>query len=216
MYQSAGKRAFDLVLGLGLILVALPVIAVCAVGSAVAFRTWPIFVQPRLGRDGREFRFIKLRSLPRSTPRQLDKNAVKQLAIPRWGRFLRRFHLDELPELMLVPLGRMSLVGPRPEMPEIAARYSPDFLATRLSVRPGCTGLWQVSEAVEGMIYEAPEYDSAYVANVSARLDAWILLKTVSSTLFGRQIGSLDEVPGSLLPNGPGLPAGPTAQAPTV
>ena len=200
MYRHFGKRAFDVVVGSLLALVILPVLLVIAVGSAVVFRTWPIFVQPRVGRDGRTFALLKLRSMPRTAPVALDKYTLHDVRIPAWGRLLRRTHLDELPQLLLVPFGGMSLVGPRPEMPVICDRYLPEILEARQSVRPGCTGLWQVSRALTGMIYEAPEYDLAYVANVGLRLDVWVLVKSVSAILLHRPIESLDDVPASLLP----------------
>jgi lipopolysaccharide/colanic/teichoic acid biosynthesis glycosyltransferase len=113
--------------GVLLALVALPVIIVCALGSAIALRSWPFFVQPRVGYRGREFRFIKIRSLPRTTPVATDKYSLDGLSTNRFGQLLRRTHLDELPQLLLVPIGRMSLVGPRPEMPELLERYPTEF-----------------------------------------------------------------------------------------
>lgn len=192
-YARWGKRGLDLVVGTALSFLVLPVIAVLAVGAAIVFRTNPFFVQRRTGRDGREFRCPKIRTLPRATAIALDKYALADLSVPHFGTLLRRFHLDELPQVLLVPLGIMSLVGPRPEMVEMRDRYPESFRRVRERVRPGCTGLWQVSVAVTGMIYEAPEYDERYVEGLSLRLDLWILGQTVRS-MFGRERVRLEDL----------------------
>jgi lipopolysaccharide/colanic/teichoic acid biosynthesis glycosyltransferase len=171
------KRPLDTILALPLIVISLPLIVVLACGSAAAFRSWPIFLQRRVGRHGRLFWVPKIRTLPGSAPRGVDKYSL-ELQTNRFGRFLRRTHLDEFPQLWLVPLGRMSLVGPRPEMPELLDRYPVAFAELRARVRPGCTGLWQLSPAACGLIYEAPLYDEYYVEQVSFRLDARLLRET--------------------------------------
>lgn len=190
------KRPADVVLGGIAALVALPIVATLAVVGAVVFRGNPFFVQSRVGKDGRDFRLWKLRSLPPETPRYADKYALQEVPVCAYGRFIRRFHLDELPQLFHVPTGRMSLVGPRPEMRFLHEQMPPAFAEMRVSVRPGCTGLWQLSPAVERLICEAPEYDCFYVAHRSWRLDAWILWRTVLTLLrIGRPI-TLAQVPG--------------------
>jgi exopolysaccharide production protein ExoY len=195
MYVRGGKRALDLTLGLVLALVALPVILMCAALSAIGFRAWPIFVQPRVGRNGRIFRFPKIRTLPLSTCTAADKYALESAPIPRWAHALRQSHLDELPQLLLVPFGRMSLVGPRPEMPGMCDRYPRDFLRARLAVRPGCTGLWQVSPATPAMIYEAPEHDLAYLERMSLGLDLWVLWRSPLAMLGRPSPGFLERRP---------------------
>ena len=115
------KRGVDIVVGTVLAVVALPLILVLAVGAAVTLRAWPIFVQDRIGKDGRTFRLPKVRTLPPDTASSTDKYSLSKVRIPAFGRVLRRTHLDELPQLLLVPFGLMSLVGPRPEMPEVLA-----------------------------------------------------------------------------------------------
>jgi lipopolysaccharide/colanic/teichoic acid biosynthesis glycosyltransferase len=195
MYQRFGKRAFDVIAGTALALVALPVMVLLCAGSTIVFRTWPVFVQQRVGHRGRVFSFPKIRTLRQSATRALDKYELDAAAIPWWGRTLRRSHLDELPQLLLVPLGRMSLVGPRPEMTELMDRYPPHLAAARQTVRPGCTGVWQISESAAKMIYEAPEYDLVYVENVSLRLDLWLLFRTVPGLLFAPPIAGIDALP---------------------
>lgn len=112
------------------------------------------------------------------TASSTDKYSLRNVRIPAFGRVLRRTHLDELPQLLLVPFGLMSLVESRPEMPEVAARYPAEFVAERTSVRPGCTCLWQLSDSADGLIYEAPEYDRAYLRHSGPLLDTWILYRT--------------------------------------
>jgi lipopolysaccharide/colanic/teichoic acid biosynthesis glycosyltransferase len=189
------KRGVDIVVGTVLAVIALPLIVVLAIGAAVTLRAWPIFVQDRLGKDGRTFRFPKVRTLPPDTAASTDKYSLSGVRIPTYGRLLRRTHLDELPQLLLVPFGLMSLVGPRPEMPEVAARYPADFVAERTSVRPGCTCLWQLSDSANGLIYEAPEYDRAYLRHSGPLLDAWILYRTARAWLPKSSAIELGELP---------------------
>lgn len=179
------KRTLDVVVGLVLALAVTPMILIAAVVTAVSLRAWPFFSQQRVGRDGRTFRFFKIRTLPKSTPAYADKYAVADARMPWFSRMLRERHLDELPQLWLVVAGRMSLVGPRPEMPQLHARMDPDFGRLRTSVRPGCTGLWQISEGSTGMIHEAPEFDRFYVQHVSVGFDLWILGRTLGLVLPG-------------------------------
>ena len=172
------KRTADLVLGTALAVLALPAIVLIALGAAIALRASPFFVQRRVGMGGRLIPMVKLRTLPRSAPRYASKYDLDEVCIPRFTAFLRRMHLDELPQLFLVPLGYLSLVGPRPEMPGMHALAERAFADERVQVRPGCTGLWQISEAAAGLIWEAPEYDRYYLRNRSTRLDAWIMWRT--------------------------------------
>ncbi|HEX2028222.1 MAG TPA: sugar transferase, partial [Nitriliruptorales bacterium] len=176
---TVGKRLFDLVVSLLLCVVAVPVVAVVALGAAASLRCWPFFVQERVGTSGRPLRFVKVRTLPAATPRYADKYGLSDVAIPPFPALLRRWHLDELPQLFLVPFGRLSLVGPRPEMPHLHARMARRFAETRTSVRPGCTGLWQIGAGAERLILETPQYDLFYLAHGNLRLDLWILWRTV-------------------------------------
>lgn len=189
------KRGTDLVLGSLLALVVTPVVLLLALPVALQFRAWPFFTQHRLGRRGRPFRIVKLRTMPPHTPVYADKYDIRSITLPRLARLLRRYHLDELPQLWLVPIGRMSLVGPRPEMAFLHAHLHPRVASTRLSVRPGCTGLWQVSVHVRALIHEHPEYDLTYVANRSLRLDAWIVWHTVRKLLGRPTELTLESVP---------------------
>lgn len=189
------KRLIDVIAGSILALAALPLIVVFALVTAWSLRCSPFFVQPRVGRGGKLFPCWKLRTLPTTAPRDADKYAIRDLPIPRFARFLRATHLDELPQLFLVPIGFMALVGPRPEMANLHSSGDPAFAQARTSVRPGCTGLWQTSVDHHRLIWEAPHYDLFYLRHANVRLDAWILWRTVASALHLRGQISLDDVP---------------------
>lgn len=190
------KRLLDVVLGTILSVVALPVIAVAAVAVAYSLRTWRVlFVQERVGLRGRPFRIVKLRTLPLDAPPEAPKYALRDVKTTRVGKFLRRTHLDELPQLLLVPVGRMSLVGPRPEMVSLAERVDPGFVAVRTSVRPGCTGLWQASIDSWRLLHERPAYDLFYARNHTLRLDLWILWRTFRAFVVGGKLIELGDVP---------------------
>lgn len=172
------KRLLDLVIGAMLAVVAAPIVLVLAAISAVVLRAWPFFVQERVGRHGRRFRIVKIRTLPPSAPAYADKYEIASVSIPPFCEWLRRSHLDELPQLFLVPLGHMSLVGPRPEMAMLLEKSDPEFVRVRSLVRPGCTGLWQVGGRTDSLIDESPDYDLYYLGESSLRLDCWILWRT--------------------------------------
>jgi lipopolysaccharide/colanic/teichoic acid biosynthesis glycosyltransferase len=164
-------------------LLTLPLLVPCLVISAVRFRANPIFRQERVGLDQQTFLLPKIRSLPRTTSTTLDKYTLNTVTHGRWTRLLRRSHIDELPQLWSVAAGNMSLVGPRPEMVALSSTFDPDFVKMRTSVLPGMTGAWQISEASAELINESPEYDRIYVESASAKLDLWILLRTIQ--IFG-------------------------------
>ncbi len=108
---------------------------------------------------------------------------------------LRGHHLDELPQLWLVIAGKMTLVGPRPEMPTLSASFDPEFVAERWRCKPGCTGLWQVSKGSRGLIGESPEWDRHYVDHATLRLDLWIMFRTVLMMAKLREVQQLSDIP---------------------
>jgi lipopolysaccharide/colanic/teichoic acid biosynthesis glycosyltransferase len=156
-----------------------------------------IFKQERVGRDGNVFTVYKLRTMRPdrrkvALPFDGDDRRVnhKSPNDPRHvplGRFLRKWSLDELPQFWNVALGDMSLVGPRPELPEIVARYE-DWQHRRHEVKPGVTGLWQVSERGGTPMHEATDVDIEYVDSVSLASDLRILMLTIPAAL-GSQKG---------------------------
>lgn len=180
------KRCVDLTLGTTLAAVSLPFITLFALIVAIELRAWPFFVQERIGRYGVPFRMPKLRTLPKEAHPYADKFSFTELLIPRFCRFLRDSHIDELPQLWLVPIGKMSLVGPRPKMPDWAEPIDPSIGWLRTRIRPGCTGLWQIGPHSHLTVSAAPQYDKAYMEQARVRLDFWILWRTVAR-LFGGQ-----------------------------
>jgi lipopolysaccharide/colanic/teichoic acid biosynthesis glycosyltransferase len=186
-------------------LVALPVILLLAVGVAASLRAWPFFVQRRPGWQGRTFTIIKLRTLPPATPHYAMKDVlgIESMRLPKLCAALRRTHLDELPQLFAVVTGRMSLVGPRPLQPIEIEPVEKDFETLRRSVRPGCTGLWQLSVAASDKVASAPRFDIFYVNYASTLLDLWIVARTVGWVLGLVEPIDLGNIPRRLL--GPGL-----------
>jgi len=179
------KRLMDLVLGGLALLVAGPVMAVIGVIIGLTDGRPVIFTQERVGQFGRTFRMFKFRSMYRNVPAYAP--TPKDPADPRItpvGRFLRRTSLDELPQLLNVLRGEMSLVGPRPEMPFIVARYTP-AQRERLLAKPGITGLWQISADRAFEIHENIDYDLYYIRNRSLLLDVVILLHTLIFAIRG-------------------------------
>ncbi|GLY95558.1 exopolysaccharide biosynthesis polyprenyl glycosylphosphotransferase [Actinoplanes sp. NBRC 103695] len=153
-----------------------------------------LFRQVRVGRDGREFRIFKFRSMYVDAEARLaelrhlnehDGVLFKMRDDPRVtpvGRWLRRFSVDELPQLLNVLTGQMSLVGPRPPLPSEVAAYADD-VRRRLAVKPGMTGLWQVSGRSDLSWEEAVRLDLRYVENWSLSLDLVILLRTMTAVV---------------------------------
>ncbi|HVV36723.1 MAG TPA: sugar transferase [Acidimicrobiales bacterium] len=193
----------DIVGGALLSLAAVPLIAVGTVVVMVTLRTTsPFFTQTRIGRNGRELRFPKLRTMPRSMPAYALKTEVSFDHLPRPMKFLRRMHIDELPQLFLVVTGALSLVGPRPKMPDAVEPVDAAYGAARVRVRQGCTGLWQISTAKSLLPKDHPEYDLFYVEHQSLRLDLWILWRTLMHGLRLTNLITLDDVPAWTLRQG--------------
>ncbi len=173
------KRAADIVLAsLGLLLLALP----CAFAALLIRLTSPgpaLFQQLRVGHHGRLFYLYKFRSMFVDCPAyEFSPQTGFDNRITRVGRFLRRTCFDEVPQLWNVLRGEMSLVGPRPEMPFIVDGYTPSQMK-RLAVKPGLTGLWQLSGDRQCLIHENLEYDLYYIRNGNFFMDLAVLLHSV-------------------------------------
>jgi exopolysaccharide biosynthesis polyprenyl glycosylphosphotransferase len=185
------KRAFDVVVTLIISIVAIPVVALCALAIAVGSAGSPFYRQERLGRNGEEFHVWKLRSMIRDAERETGPvmTAVDDERRTPVGRFVRRYSLDELPQLWNVLVGEMSLVGPRPERPFFARKFEETVprYRERLQVAPGCTGWAQVNDLRQSSsIEERVFYDIYYVENWSLGFDLKILLLTPWRLLFHR------------------------------
>ncbi|MFU8851396.1 sugar transferase [Micromonospora sp. SL1-18] len=174
------KRAFDVVAALLLLVLTAPLVAVVALVVAVGLGRPVLFRQARVGRDGSIFELVKFRSmLPIDPRRGLVTDADRLTSL---GRFLRATSLDELPTLWNVLRGDMSLVGPRPLLPEYLPRYSP-WQARRHEVRPGVTGLAQVTGRNSLSWEEKLDLDVRYVDTRNLRVDLAILRATVRTVL---------------------------------
>jgi len=189
-YRAAivGKRAVDLVGALVLLPLTLPVLALAALAVLVTSGRPVLFAQERVGLGGRRFRMYKLRTMHAGAEPSERELGVKDPDDPRVtavGRFLRRSSIDELPQLFNVLRGDISLVGPRPPLPEEVERYD-RWQRRRLSMRPGLTGLWQVSGRSELGFDECLRLDLLYIDNWSPWLDLKILVRTVPAVLSGR------------------------------
>jgi lipopolysaccharide/colanic/teichoic acid biosynthesis glycosyltransferase len=156
-----------------------------------------LFTQMRVGENGRLFGMLKFRTMVKNAEqlqsqvekRDADGNLIHKSKddprVTRVGRFLRRFSLDELPQLFNILRGDMSLVGPRPEMPYLVEKYQP-WQRKRFAVPPGLTGWWQVNGRSDRPMHLNTEDDLYYINNYSLLLDIQILIKTVWIVLVGR------------------------------
>jgi len=190
------KAVFDRVIALGLIVLLAPVLIGLAIAVRLSSPGPVLFRQQRVGRAGVEFTMLKFRSMYADAEHRLgdlyalsDGNGVifKMRDDPRMttlGRWIRRFSVDELPQLFNVLRGDMSLVGPRPPLSEEVALYAADD-SRRMLVKPGITGLWQVSGRSDLSWDESVRLDLRYVDNWSMTLDLLILWKTVRAVIYG-------------------------------
>lgn len=182
---AAAKRASDVAGSLALLLLLLPVFALVAALVRLDSSGPAIFHQRRIGKNGEEFLLWKFRSMRTDAPKYARSPAsTLDPRLTRIGRLIRRISLDELPQLINVLRGEMSLVGPRPEMPFIVDGYS-SLERERLTVKPGITGLWQVSPARAFPIHENLQYDLHYIHHRNLMLDGAILLCTVAAVIRG-------------------------------
>jgi Undecaprenyl-phosphate galactose phosphotransferase WbaP len=197
------KRMLDIVLGAIFLVLASPLIALGGLLVRLFSCGPSFFRQEREGLWGRRFRVWKLRTMYQDAEMQLEEclsanpelrreweEHVKLTCDPRVisgvGVFLRRFSVDELPQLWNVVKGEMSLVGPRPFPEYHLQRFPPEFRELRQRVRPGLTGMWQVTVRSNGDIEEQRMYDTYYIRNWSVWLDLYILARTILAVLASR------------------------------
>ena len=187
-YAIYAKRVIDLVLATLMLILCTPIFIGAAVWIVLDSPAAPSFRQMRVGRGGKTFTLYKLRTMHPSHSDRLvwmtdEQGGVRHKTksdprVTRPGRWLRRTSIDELPQLLNVIRGDMSLIGPRPELPEIIGRYEP-WQHARHVVRPGLTGWWQVSGRSDSPMHEHTELDIYYIEHLSPRLDLAIAVKTV-------------------------------------
>ena len=191
------KRLFDLTIAIPVLILSLPIMLLVAVLIRLDSSGSVIFSQQRVGENGRLFTAYKFRSMIAEAERHLSEvvttDEVGHLVyktpqdprITRVGRVLRRWSLDELPQLVNVIKGEMSLVGPRPELPLIVDQYE-DWQYKRFAVPPGLTGWWQIRHRSQKPMHLATEEDLFYIEHFSIWLDLKILAKTVGVVFSGR------------------------------
>ena len=196
-FQALAKRSFDLAATVMGSILLVPVFAVIALAIKLTSRGPVFFKQERVGYHGRPFKIMKFRTMVADAEDRLDdllhmNEATGPLfkmkddpRVTRVGRFLRKLSLDELPQLFDVIRGDMSLVGPRPPLPREVAQYE-DWMMARLEVRPGITGLWQVSGRSELPFEDYVRLDLFYIENWSLAYDLFILAKTVPTLVTTR------------------------------
>jgi exopolysaccharide biosynthesis polyprenyl glycosylphosphotransferase len=191
------KRGFDLVVGSLLLLLMAPPMLVIAIAIRLDSSGHVIFRQERVGENGRLFGMYKFRTMVADAEAQQDQVNIQteddevlhkrpdDPRVTKVGHFLRRYSLDELPQLINVIKGEMSLVGPRPEMPWLVDRYE-SWQRKRFAVPQGITGWWQINGRSDKPMHMNPEDDLYYVYNYSLWLDIQILLRTPIAVLSGK------------------------------
>jgi len=195
LYRAHLKRALDITLVILSLPIVLPLIGLCAV-LLMFTASRPFYSQPRVGQNGKHFRIWKMRTMVHDADKTLEcylkQNSAARIEwdttqklkndprITKLGRLLRKTSLDELPQLLNVLNGTMSLVGPRPMLVEQQSQYPSQAY---YAMRPGITGLWQVSDRNDCSFAHRAAYDDTYYDNMSLRTDAKILLKTINVVL---------------------------------
>lgn len=196
-FYTATKRLVDIIVSIFCIIFLSPLFILIAIAIKLDSEGPVIFKQVRVGKDGRPFDFYKFRTMRHGAERL--KESLRHLSdidgpvfkikkdprITRLGKFLRRSSLDELPQLFNVLWGDMTLVGPRPPLKEEVRRYGKRQMR-RLTVKPGLTGLWQVSGRCDISFLEWMELDLFYIENRTLLLDLKILIRTIPAVLSGK------------------------------
>jgi lipopolysaccharide/colanic/teichoic acid biosynthesis glycosyltransferase len=191
------KDGLDRLLAAAGLVLLTPVLLMVAIAVRLTTPGPALFVQTRVGRDGRPFRMVKFRTMHRGAdalvgyllPYNEAPGPLFKLRndprVTRLGRFLRRHSIDELPQLVNVLLGSMSLVGPRPPLPAEVAKYDA-HANRRLQVKPGLTGLWQISGRSDLSWHDSLNLDLQYIERWSLRLDLKVLLRTARVVVRSR------------------------------
>ncbi len=196
------KRLADIVISLVGVVILSPVLALSALAIRLTGRGSVFFTQTRIGLDEKPFRLFKFRTMRAGrTPDPKELVPLDHPEITWIGRILRRTKVDELPQIFNVLLGDMSLIGPRPTLPDQVERYD-DFERQRQWVRPGCTGLAQVHGGTAISWPERIEWDVYYVRHLNIWLDLRILCRTPMVIIFGEdrfacRLGDLQKNPAS-------------------
>lgn len=189
-YVRRGKRIFDVTVGTALLVLTSPIQVSIALMIRRKLGRPVIFSQPRPGLGSEPFQIIKFRTM--TDQRDSEGNLLPdELRLTAFGQFLRSTSLDELPELVNVVRGELSIVGPRPLLTKYLKRYSPRQLQ-RQAIRPGITGLAQVMGRNTLSWEEKFEFDLNYLENISLKLDLRIIMKTIVNVLSRKDISAAD------------------------
>lgn len=183
------KRIFDLVVSLVLFIIAVPITLVACLCVVLESKGNPIYSQERLGKNGKSFKVYKIRSMyidaeKHTGAKWADKNDPR---VTKVGKFIRKTRIDELPQIINILLGDMTIVGPRPERPIFTYKFNeeiPGFI-NRLQVKPGLTGLAQINGGYDITPKEKLEFDMKYIENRGFGLDIKIMLKTALIVITG-------------------------------
>lgn len=178
MYRRVGKRLFDIVLSLTLLILLSPLLLVTAIAIRLEDGGPALFRQLRVGRDEKLFRIFKFRSMPVDTPTVESRHAAS-LTVTRVGRFIRRTNIDELPQLLNVLGGSMSLVGPRPPLPSQTAVIELRRAHGVTPLSPGVTGLAQITAADGFTDQQKVGCDAEYAVHITLLGDLCIMARTV-------------------------------------
>lgn len=181
-YYDILKNCFEFILSIVLLIITLPICLMVCFAIYFELRVNPIYTQKRVGLNGHVFKIYKLRSMyidaEKDGPKWASENDKR---ITKVGRIIRKLRIDELPQLVNIIKGDMSIIGPRPERPEFIKefiKYIPDF-NDRLLVKPGITGWAQVNGGYSLTPKEKLEFDKYYIQNRGFKLDILILIKTI-------------------------------------
>ncbi len=185
-YRAFGKRLLDFSVSVSIAALLSPLFAVIAALIKLTSCGPVFFVQERLGYQGTTFSALKFRTMTDRLRTAHQEVFGKTDEVTSVGYWLRRFKLDELPQLLNIVFGDMSLVGPRPALPTQWNEYT-ELARRRLEVRPGMTGLSQVRGNIHLTWAERWQYDAEYVDRLSLILDAWIVVRTVAVVLLGEE-----------------------------
>nr|WP_286232236.1 sugar transferase [Neobacillus mesonae] len=182
------KRAYDLLLAAVGIIITLPIVVLFAILIVMETPGSPFYIQERMGKNGKCFKLIKLRSMRMDAEKEGAKWAEKNdPRITNVGAFIRKTRIDELPQLLSVLKGDMSIIGPRPERPMFTEKFNKEIkgFKNRLLVKPGITGLAQVNGGYEMTPREKLQYDLEYIQNLTFSLELKIIIKTFKVIVTG-------------------------------
>lgn len=197
-YRQKGKRICDIIIAGSLLIIIAPLFMVISIGISISSGFPIFFYQERIGQQGHPFQLYKFRTMVRDAPKQQRLLRMQNEAqgpffkikadprVTKFGHFLRVTSLDELPQLVNVIKGNMSLVGPRPSLPKEVGQFKP-WMYERLSIKPGLTGLWQIQIRKNEMTAEEiMKLDLIYVKECRLALDLKIIFQTIGMVITQR------------------------------